>query len=95
MEPVLLGPKVIVHNMKTGSMVVAGTTASPAFAEEMEIICKAAYAHYLDEPISEGPANAADENFSIMAAGTPATFTVASPVLEAAGDTIFELKDED
>ena len=38
MEPVLLGPKVIGHNIKTGSVVVTGPTASPDFAEEMEII---------------------------------------------------------
>ena len=94
MEPVLLGPKVIVHNMKTGSVVVAGIPASSAFAEEMEMICKAVYAHYLDEPISDGSVNAADGDFSIIAAGTPAAFTVASPMLEAAGDTIFELGDE-
>ena len=36
METVLFEPKGIAHNMKTGSVVVAGPTTSPAFAEEME-----------------------------------------------------------
>lgn len=94
METVLFGPKGIVHNMKTGSVVVACTTVSPAFAKEMEAKCKAVNVYYLDAPISGGSIKAADGNLSIMAAGTPAAFTAARPVLEATADTIFELGDE-
>ncbi len=93
-EAVLFGADGIVAQLTKGAVVVACATVAPAFAQDMEARCQAHGVHYLDAPISGGSAKAAQGALSVMAAGTPAAFTAARPVLDATAATVFELGDK-
>ncbi|MEP1586814.1 MAG: L-threonate dehydrogenase [Tateyamaria sp.] len=93
-EAVLFGPDGVVPNMRKGSVVVACATVPPEFAKDMEARCQTHGVHYLDAPISGGSAKAAQGALSVMAAGTPAAFAAARPVLDATATTVFELGDQ-
>ena len=90
-ETVLFGATGVVAHLKPGAAVVACATVPPDFAREMEGRCSAHGVHYLDAPISGGSVKAAQGALSVMAAGTPAAFAAARPVLNATADTVFEL----
>lgn len=92
-ETVLFGPDGVVAHMRTGAVVMACATVPPDFARDMEARCMAHGVHYLDAPISGGSIKAAQGALSIMAAGTPAAFAAARPVLDATATTVFELGD--
>jgi 3-hydroxyisobutyrate dehydrogenase len=49
--------------------------------------------HYLDAPISGGPARAASGEMTIMAAGSAAAFERAEPLLEAMAGKVYRLGD--
>ncbi|MEP4247344.1 L-threonate dehydrogenase [Tateyamaria sp.] len=93
-EAVLFGPDGVVPKMREGSVVVACATVPPEFAKDMEARCQTHGVHYLDAPISGGSAKAAQGALSVMAAGTPAAFAAARPVLDATATTVFELGDQ-
>ncbi|MEP2890196.1 L-threonate dehydrogenase [Tateyamaria sp.] len=93
-EAVLFGPDGAVPKMREGSVVVACATVPPEFAKDMEARCQTHGVHYLDAPISGGSAKAAQGALSVMAAGTPAAFAAARPVLDATATTVFELGDQ-
>ncbi|WP_415403766.1 L-threonate dehydrogenase [Tateyamaria sp. SN3-11] len=92
-ETVLFGKAGVVPLMKPGAVVMACATVAPDFAREMEARCAAHDVHYLDAPISGGSLKAAQGALSVMAAGTPAAFAAARPVLDATAETVFELGD--
>jgi len=92
-ESVLFGESDAVTRLKPGAVVIACATVPPDFARAMEERCLAREVHYLDAPISGGPAKAAQGKLSIMASGTAAAFEAARPVLDATAETVFELGD--
>lgn len=92
-ESVLFGEDALVPMMRRGAALVACATVPPEFARTMQMRCTEYGVHYLDAPISGGAAKAAMGALSVMAAGTPAAFAAARPVLEATAETVFELGD--
>ncbi|MCK0094255.1 NAD(P)-binding domain-containing protein [Yoonia sp. F2084L] len=92
-EDALFGTKGIAASLKPGAIVVACATVAPDFAREMEARCADLDLLYLDAPISGGAQKAADGALSIMAAGTPAAFKAAAPILDATAATVFRLGD--
>jgi putative dehydrogenase len=93
-QSVLFGDKGIVRLMKPGSTVISCATVPPTFAKEMETQCLAYDVNYLDSPISGGSVKAAAGKLTIMASGTPETFTHTRPVLDAVAEKVFELGTE-
>lgn len=93
-EAVLFGPQGVVPLLSKGAVVIACATVPPEFARDMEGRCAAVGVHYLDAPISGGSIKAAKGQLSIMAAGTPAAFSTARPVLDSIAETVFELGDK-
>lgn len=93
-EDVLFGPNGVVPHLPKGAVVLACATVPPAFARDMEAKCLSHGVHYLDAPISGGAVKAAQGQLSILASGTPETFTAASSVLDAISETVFELGDQ-
>lgn len=91
---VLFGEAGIVAKLKPGSTVISCATVPPAFAKDMETQCQAHKVNYLDSPISGGSVKAAAGKLTIMASGTPDTFTHVRPVLNALADKVFELGNE-
>lgn len=92
-EDVLFGEEGLVPRMKAGSVVMACATVPPAFARDMEERCNARSVLYLDAPISGGSVKAAQGSLSIMASGSPETFTAAHAILDATSDKVFHLGD--
>ena len=90
-QSVLFGDTGIVSQMKPGSTVISCATVPPVFAKEMEARCQAHNVNYLDSPISGGSVKAAAGKLTIMASGTPDTFTHARPILDALAEKVFEL----
>ncbi len=90
-EDVMFGDNGVVPHLRQGAVVMACATVPPQFARDMAARCGALGVHYLDAPISGGAAKAAKGQLSIMAAGTPAAFDAARPVLDATAATVFEL----
>ena len=92
-ESVLFGENGVVPGLSEGAVVIACATVPPAFAKDMSARCAQHGVHYLDAPISGGSLKAAQGQLSIMAAGTPAAFDAARPVLDSIAETVFELGD--
>lgn len=90
---VLFGAQGIAASLKPGAVVVACATVAPDFAREMETKCTELGLLYLDAPISGGAKKAADGALSIMAAGMPAAFKAADPILDATAASVFRLGD--
>jgi 3-hydroxyisobutyrate dehydrogenase/2-hydroxy-3-oxopropionate reductase len=89
----LFGPDGIADRLRVDGVVVSCATVSPAFAAEMEAEATKRGLSYLDAPISGGAIKAAAGQLSIMAAGTPAAFTTAGPLLDAMAETVHRLGD--
>lgn len=92
-EDVLFGDNPLVPKMKTGAVVIACATVPPDFARNMAARCAEHGVHYLDAPISGGSIKAAAGQLTIMASGTPETFSAAQPALDAMSEKVFALGD--
>lgn len=91
---VLFGPRGLARQLVPGGVIVSCATIPPSFAREMEAEAHARGLLYLDAPVSGGTAKAAAGKLSIMAAGAPAAFAAARPVLDAMAATVFDLGDK-
>ncbi|MEX5729557.1 putative dehydrogenase [Rhodovulum iodosum] len=92
-EAVLFGEAGIAAHLDPGTVIVSCATVAPDFARRMEARCTEAGLLYLDAPISGGQVRAADGSLAVMAAGAPAAFAKARPVLDAMAATVFALGD--
>lgn len=81
----------ILPDLRSGAVVVACATVSPAFARDMAARCEERQIRYLDAPISGGAKRAAEGDLSIMASGPTAAFDAAAPALEAMARTVFHM----
>lgn len=81
----------ILPDLRSGAVVVACATVSPAFARDMAARCEERQIRYLDAPISGGAKRAAEGDLSIMASGSTAAFDAAAPALEAMARTVFHM----
>ncbi len=94
-ESVMFGDTTgIVQWLRPGATVMSCATVPPDFARTMAARCADANVNYLDSPISGGSAKAANGDLTIMASGTPASFSGAKPALDAMSGKVFELGDE-
>lgn len=93
-ESVLFGETGLVSKLAPSTVVMSCTTVPPDFARKMEAWCEERRVHYLDAPISGGAAKSAQGALTIMAAGKPAAFAAAQPILSACAETVFELGTE-
>jgi 3-hydroxyisobutyrate dehydrogenase len=74
-----------------GGIVALTATCPPGAVEKLSGRVVASGRRFLDSPVSGGVAGARSAGLTIMAAGSPATFAAAKPVLQALGDKIFHV----
>lgn len=87
-EAVLFGENGVIHEVKSGSLVVDHSTISPTATRDMAERLAEAGVRMLDAPISGGSEGAAKGTLSIMVGGDAADFERAMPYFQAMGKTI-------
>ena len=80
---VVLGPDGAFAGMSAGAVLVDHTTASADLAVELDASATAAGFGFLDAPVSGGQAGAENGVLTVMCGGTPDTFALATPVIDA------------
>jgi 3-hydroxyisobutyrate dehydrogenase len=90
-EEVLFGAGAAAAAMAREGVIVSSATMSPDDARRLAQKAAAQKLFYLDAPISGGAQRAAEGALTIMAAGAPAAFAKARPVLDAMAETLYEL----
>lgn len=88
---VYFGPQGVLEDVVPGRIFIDFATVEPALSREIGAAVAARGGHFLDAPISGGPAGAAAATLSIMVGASPEAFAAARPVLEALGDKLFHL----
>ena len=92
-EDVLFGAGQGAASLPPGSIVMVCSTVSPAFARQTAARLEAMGLEMLDAPISGGALRAEKGEITIMAAGKPALFERAQPVLDAMAAHVYRLGD--
>lgn len=93
-EAVLFGENGVVSAMKSGGVIIACATISPAEAKRFAARVEEAGFHYVDGPISGGSKKAEAGQLTFMASGSPAAFAAARSALDAMAGTVYELGDQ-
>ncbi len=93
-EAVLFGPEGAIAALKPGSVVMSSATVSPTEAKDFAQRAAQSGVLYLDAPISGGSAKADQGALTVMASGSPQSFAVARPALDAMATTVYELGDD-
>ena len=93
-QEVLFGADGAAGTMKSGGVIVASPTMTPADAQGLARRAGERGLHYLDAPISGGSGRAESGKLTIMASGTPAAFDAAKPALDAMAETVYRLGDD-
>lgn len=93
-ESVLFGENGVVSAMKSGGVIIACATISPAEAKHFAARVEEAGLHYVDGPISGGSKKAEAGQLTFMASGSPAAFAAARSALDAMAGTVYELGDQ-
>lgn len=76
-----------ISGMKPGSILVDHTTASAELAEELNLACQSAKAHFIDAPVSGGQQGAENGLLTVMCGGEEETFNKVKPVIESFAQT--------
>lgn len=76
-----------ISGMKPGSILVDHTTASAELAEELNLACQSAKAHFIDAPVSGGQQGAENGLLTVMCGGGEETFNKVKPVIESFAQT--------
>ncbi len=76
-----------ISGMKPGSILVDHTTASAELAEELNLACQSAKAHFIDAPVSGGQQGAENGLLTVMCGGEEETFNKVKPVIESFSQT--------
>jgi 3-hydroxyisobutyrate dehydrogenase-like beta-hydroxyacid dehydrogenase len=84
-EEVLFGERGIVHGAKPQTTIVDMSTISPIASRNFAKRLEAAAFHFVDAPVSGGPARAADGTLTIMVGGAAEDVARVEPVLRAMG----------
>jgi len=90
-EAVLFGENGCAAAMAPGTVFVSSATMAPDLARRLAARLEAMGPHYLDAPMSGGAARAEEGKLTMLAAGSPAAFTIARPALAAMTATVYEL----
>jgi 3-hydroxyisobutyrate dehydrogenase-like beta-hydroxyacid dehydrogenase len=88
LESVTAGPEGILAGLSPGKIYIDMSTVSPAASRSLAQEVKAKGAAMLDAPVSGSVLTLEQGRLSIMAAGDPATFEQAVPVLRAIGPKV-------
>lgn len=88
---VYFGADGALEDVAAGRLFIDFATVEPALSREIGAAVDARGGHFLDAPISGGPAGAAAARLSIMVGGSPEAFAAARPVLASLGDKLFHL----
>ena len=92
-DAVLFGPTGCIGTLQPGAVVLCCTTVAPEAARTLAERVGAAGCLYLDAPVSGGAVGARAGKMSVMAAGSPAAFAAAEPVLQAVAARVWRLGD--
>lgn len=76
-----------ISGMRPGSILVDHTTASAELAEELNLACQSAKAHFIDAPVSGGQQGAENGLLTVMCGGEEETFNKVKPVIESFAQT--------
>lgn len=93
-EAVLFGEDGAARTMPADAVFLSCATVPPAIARANAARLTESGRHYLDAPMSGGPAKATDGALTVMASGTPRAFARAEAALEAMAETVCRLGDE-
>ena len=85
---ILLGPDGVMDHAREGQVIADHATVDLATSRACAEAAAAKDAHFLDAPISGGPAGARDAGLSIMVGGDEEAFKRASPIFEKMGSTV-------
>ena len=87
-DDVYFGLNGLIGATRPGQILVDHSTVSPTTSHQCADAARARGAHFLDAPVSGGPAGAEAATLTIMVGGDEATFNRAKPVFEAVGKNI-------
>ena len=90
-EAIYLGDAGLVSGITPGTILIDHSTVGPDTNRRVNDAASAAGGHFLDAPVSGGPAGAEAGTLAIMVGGEAAVFEQAKPVLDALGKTIVHL----
>ncbi|WP_043460778.1 NAD(P)-dependent oxidoreductase [Azohydromonas australica] len=86
-ESVVLGPQGVLAGMRPGNALFEMSTSTPELVQRLHAACSERGAHFLDAPVSGGPAGAARAQLAIWVGGVAAAYRRFEPVLRAMGDS--------
>ena len=81
-DEVIFGQDGLAAACRPDTVIVLSSTVSPDYAESLGLRLAQRSIHFIDGPVSGGPARARAGTMSMMAAGPDAAFALAMPVLE-------------
>ncbi|HZY98924.1 MAG TPA: NAD(P)-dependent oxidoreductase [Candidatus Baltobacteraceae bacterium] len=84
-EEVLFGKRGVASGAKAGATAIDMSTISPVASRAFAGRLAERQLHFVDAPVSGGPARAADGTLAIMVGAAPADFTRVEPILRAMG----------
>ncbi|PIE69700.1 MAG: 6-phosphogluconate dehydrogenase [Deltaproteobacteria bacterium] len=90
-ETVMRGDQGILSSIRAGTLVIDFGTSLPGSTLALAQACKDKNCAMMDAPLGRTPAHAKDGLLNIMAAGDPADFTRAKPVLDDLGENVFHV----
>lgn len=82
------GEKGILPHLKEGAFILDMSTTDVTVTKQLALLAQEIGVHYLDCPVSGGPAGANDGTLTIMAGGSEDAFHHARPILESIGKEI-------
>ncbi len=77
------GPDGAIAGLKTGAVLIDHTTASAKLARELDTLCRAHEAGFIDAPVSGGQAGAENGQLTVMCGGSDEDFASAERVMDA------------
>lgn len=92
-DAVLFGDAGALETMPADSLFISCATVPPAFARDSAARLAETGRHYLDAPMSGGPAKASEGALTVMASGTPDAFARAEAALDGMAQTVYRLGD--
>ncbi len=90
-EAIYLGGEGLVAGVTPGTVLIDHSTVGPDTNHKVSEAAAVAGGHFLDAPVSGGPAGAEAGTLAIMVGGDAGVFGQAKPVLDAMGKTIVHL----
>jgi len=87
-KEVCLGPDGVVSHLRAGSVLVNHTTGHPATARSLNRHARVSRAHFLDAPVSGGPADIEAGRLTLLVGGRTDLLRRVSPVFQCYSDRI-------